>query len=174
MIEIFLYMAAGGLLVAFILWLVFHGSRTDTGLEPIASTVIELPPRALADRIFSDTVDAEFVSKNFPPALQEMYRKERRSLALAWLKAVHHAGVQLYRVHVSVARGSSVLNPRVELQVACELLGLLVTCYTLYALVWLRGPHSLSRLVGRVLSLTTQLSMCVGPASFRQPEIDRA
>src|SRR5215471_9209316 len=171
MIEIFLYTSAGGLLVAFIVWLVFHGfSRTETALEPVASTVIELPPRALADRIFSDTVDAEFVAKNFPPALQEMHRKERRSLALAWLKAVHHAGVQLYRLHVSVARGSSILNPRVELQVACELLGLLVICYTLYALVWLRGPHSLSRLVGRVLSLTTQLSLYVGPASFRQPE----
>ena len=97
-IELLLAVAVGLNLVALLLiWLQrkagLPASRRDMSeaQEALRIAQVELPPRALGERIFA-TPDWEFISIQSPLRIQRMFLQERKAVALSWLRQTREHG----------------------------------------------------------------------------------
>src|SRR5215469_3702823 len=116
----------------------------------------EVFPKELANRLFGPE-DWEFIAKQRSSRLQREFLRQRKGLALSWLRIVLANATKLIRVHIRAARKSSELEPLDELRVVAEYLVIQLLCLSLGLAIWLRGPVNLNRLVGYADNLLKRL-----------------
>ncbi len=121
----------------------------------------ELPPRTLVERIFAPQ-DWEFVSRQAPPQIQRMFLKERRAIALLWLRQTRRQAACLVDFHLRVIRRNVNLRPAVEIRLAFQYVLFLLESEVLGVLIWLVGPFHSRRMVDYAAGVAQQLGYISG------------
>jgi hypothetical protein len=114
-----------------------------------------LPPE-LVGRIFARE-DFEYVANHTPKHVQEMFRKGRKRIALAWVDQVRSEVVSLRRFHLGAARFYAKLNFKTEMALAFDFAALLLTCRALRAFLYMRGPYAAPRMVQTTAAAAARL-----------------
>jgi len=107
----------------------------------------DLPSRALTERIFAPE-DREFVARQAPKRARQQFLRERKALALWWLRETRLVLRYLMALHRKAVRGSEDLSLAVETRLAVHYFFFVVVYDLLYALIWLRGPFANRAMVG--------------------------
>jgi hypothetical protein len=128
-----------------------EGDKTPSALhaEPF--------PQEWTDRLFGSE-DRDFIAKQGSARLTRLFLHQRTALALSWLHNVRVHLRKLMRVHRAAVRTNSRLKPLVELRIGVDYLLFEMLCQLIALAIRLRGPVDLKRLVGRLDSLSSQLS----------------
>lgn len=119
-------------------------SSSDAPLLEAASEFPACPPH-FAARIFSPR-DFKFVSSIHCPELQKLFRRERKIVALLWVRQTSAAIQRTMREHTQIARGSVDLRPATEVKLAFSYAELMLICGVLYVAIRAAGPLWLARL----------------------------
>lgn len=128
--------------------------------------LIELPDRVLMARILAED-DAAFVESLGSPLIRQYYIRERRRLALAWLRRLFCAARKLRQRHVLSARHSSDVHLGAELRLACEFVMFILAYAAVVGLVASIGPMRGRRLLGGCDSLITSLAQLASKIAAR-------
>ena len=107
-------------------------------------------------RIFA-TDDMQFIARTGTPEVQHLLVKERRSLAIRWLRLTQKQVGQLMDVHLKLASYTFEPSPRLEFRLAVNYLCFVVVSNALLMLVWLRGPFKAVRSMGYALGAAEYL-----------------
>lgn len=143
-----------------------NGTRNSAHRNP-AETV---PCPQLVHQIFSPE-DSRFIATLHSRHLSRIYKRERRAVALVWIREVSCDAGRIMREHRLASRRAEQLRPSVESLLILHYLDLQVTCGCLLFLVWAFGPHpfaSLAEHAGRTLRFLTLLLASV-QAGLRLP-----
>ena len=101
-------------------------------------------------RIFA-TDDRQFIARTGTPEVQHLLVKERRSLAIRWLRLTQRQVRQLMELHLKLASYTLEPSPRLEFRLAVNYLCFVIVSNVLLMLVWLRGPFKAVRSTGYIL-----------------------
>lgn len=101
----------------------------------------------LIDRITNER-DMIFVRSEGDHSLIALFHRERKALAILWLRWMHQQAKLLMRFHVKSARCNAKLGPVVELKLAFQFLIFISIYYALLVTVWLRGPFHGRKVAG--------------------------
>lgn len=143
-------------IVAALLFLLLLASRRDSveggagaGLSDDLEYAARLPERALLERCLSaDDVEFAAVLRNSP--VLRLLLRERRRLALAWLRETRREATRVYGLHVGTVRNAADLRPAAEAKLFFAV-GLFFLTYALtVATVWLYGPFRTRRFLHSV------------------------
>ena len=181
MSDLLIFVAIGlAFLVLLLLWVqrsaeaVADRREFGEAQEALTTLHLELPARALADRIFA-AQDWDFVSSQAPPRIQRIFLQERRAVALSWLRETRVRIRRLMDFHVRAVRRNIALRPAVEIKLAISYVLFLLICKILLGLIWLRGPFGARRMVGYAVDAADNLSFMFGGvlASLDPARLDR-
>ncbi len=111
----------------------------------------------LLDRMFGSD-DWDFVLSRAPKQVQRLFLSERKELARYWLCLVRIRAKTAMRIHVAHARNSDRLQPFLELRLAIEYLMVRAKCELVAALLWLRGPMALRKMIKQADGLSDRLT----------------
>lgn len=163
MIQLILFLFVGALLFSSIFFLSRRNPRTEgsskvlvEARQALNSLQSGLLPPELVGRIFARE-DFEYVANHTPKHVQEMFRKERKRIALAWVDQVRSEVVSLRRFHLGAARFYAKLNFKTEMALAFDFAALLLTCRALQAFLYVRGPYAAPRMVEATAAATARL-----------------
>src|SRR5256885_2684037 len=115
----------------------------------------------LGERIF-DLVDWDFVSRNVPSEIQQMFLRERTILAISWLRRTRTRVSLVMRAHVAAVGQIEDLNLAMEMKLALSYLLVLILCDILIAWIWLSGPVRTRKMVRQTLSTVEWLRATFG------------
>lgn len=144
------------------------GRDLATAREILQFLNIELPPRVLAERVFSRE-DKVFVSRRAPRDVQRLFERDRARLALLWLGDTRAAVKKIVDLYRKVARHHTRVRLLVESNLAFDYLVFLVLCRMMQWFIWLRGPFAAGRLLDHTLETAENISLCM--ARFRREDI---
>lgn len=136
----------GGLLLILLLLLGTRGVSAARGLSSIAdlplhedaAEVAPCPPE-FALKIFSRT-DWEFASATKSPKIEELFRSERKAVALLWVRQTSAAIQRIMREHAETARRSADLEFTTEVKLALLYGELMLLCGALFLAIQSAGP----------------------------------
>ena len=161
--QLLLFLPIAILFLALLLFWAFRTTRSPVGSsalsearEALADLELELPPRALAERIFA-TQDWDFVSRQTPVEIQRTFLQERRAVGLSWLRQTRKQAARLMDFHRRAVRRNIDLNPAVEIKLAANYVVFVVVYEMLVGLIWLGGPFYARKMVGYVTGLAERL-----------------
>jgi hypothetical protein len=97
--------------------------------------------------------DMEFISRDATLEVQRFFMKERRALAIRWLRLTQKQVAQLMDVHLKLASYTFEPSPSFELRLTVNYLCFVVISNALLMLVGLRGPFKAVRIVGYTLGV---------------------
>ena len=134
----------GFLLVSLLLLIGLKGLLTARELEQECASVQdglegELGTMELAERIFSPA-DWKLIQGQGSVELTELFRRERRAVALLWVRHTSRQIRQIIREHTEAARSSRNVDFWTELRLFGRYLELRLTCGMLYAAIQAGGP----------------------------------
>ena len=159
-----------GIALAFLLllWIAARrGSAEEHHLEDNADggtpNEVRLPSRALLDQCLSNE-DLELVAGVRSRAVLDLFLRERRRIALAWLRETRREAHRLLSLHFRMARHAAGLRPAMEMRVLFAAAAFVVVHAMLFGAVAMYGPfqargflrslramaHVLSNLGGRI------------------------
>ncbi len=104
--------------------------------EALDSVFVEA---AAIERIFS-IEDMDFISRSGSPKVQRLFLRERKALAIQWLRKTQRQVAQLMDIHLRLAGYTNAPSSRLELKLAARYFAFQATSYFLLLLLWLRGP----------------------------------
>jgi hypothetical protein len=140
--------------------------------------VARLPERGLLYRCLSPE-DLEFITRRKSRRLEELFVRERRRLAICWLRQTRREASRLYGLHLRSARHAANLRPAAELNLFFAVALFLIVYEAMLGAVWLYGPfqarqflaflHSLGDLLSR---LGVRIAGSITPAPW--PELRAA
>ena len=110
----------------------------------------------LGERIFG-LEDWDFVSRNMPAEIQQMFLRERGVLAVSWLRRTRKRVSLVMRAHVTAVQQIEDLQIAPELKLALNYLLFLILCDLLIAWIWLRGPVRTRKMVSQTLRTVARL-----------------
>lgn len=161
--QLVLFLATGMLLLALLLFWALRATESATGSkalsdaqETLTALELELPPRALVERIFSPQ-DWDFVSSQTAVQIRITFLQERRTIALSWLRQTRRQAARLMDFHRRAVRWNTNLSPAIEIKLAANYVLFLLVCEILLGLIWLRGPFYARRMVGYAMGMAEQL-----------------
>lgn len=111
-----------------------------TARETLDSVFVET---AAVKRIFS-MEDAEFIGRSAPAHIRSLFFKERKKLALQWLRNIAKQVARLMDLHLRLASYTDDPSPRFELMLTAKYLAFIVVCHVSSALLWVFGPAKLT------------------------------
>lgn len=111
----------------------------------------------LAERIFSP-VDWTLIQGLNNGALTELFRRERKAVALLWVRDTSQNVHQVMQQHAEAARASRNLNVRSELKLIAQYGELRLICGLLYASIQLGGPLWLRRVAIHAQELSRKIA----------------
>lgn len=114
-------------------------------------------PSEFVGRIFSP-VDWRYVHEMKSPDIEKLFRKERRTVALVWVRQVSFAIRRIMREHAAIARQSSNLRAATELKIFVQFTALMVTCGAIRVGIDLAGPMRIGGLARYAHSLAQQVA----------------
>jgi hypothetical protein len=156
----------GGLLLFLLLLLGTRGvsaargwsSKSDLPLHDDPAEVAPCPPEFVF-KIFS-RADWEFASATKSPKIEKLFRRERKAVALLWVRQTSAAIQRVMREHAEAARGSGDLEFTTEVKLVLQYGELMLLCGVLFLAIqsagplWVRGvalyADSLSRRIAEV------------------------
>jgi hypothetical protein len=118
--------------------------------------VLGAEPLQIVERIF-DSGDQEFINRQNAPPIHDLFLRERRALAVSWLRQTRQQLSILMSYHLKSARNDAGLKPAMELRIAAEYCMFVMVCRALIGLIWLRGPFNLHRGVGYAIRTASEL-----------------
>lgn len=107
---------------------------------------------AAIERIFS-AEDVEFICRSSAPHVQRLFLKERKALAVQWLRKTQKQVAQFMDFHLRLAGHTQEPSPKFELKLTARYATFFVVSYLLLLLLWLRGPFKARRAVGYTCSV---------------------
>jgi hypothetical protein len=113
------------------------------------------PPEFVAC-IFSP-VDWRYVHGMKSPDMEKLFRKERRTVALVWVRQTSFGIRRIMREHAAIARQSTNLQPATELKIFLQFAALLVTCGAIRVGIDLAGPMRIGGLARYADNLAQQV-----------------
>jgi hypothetical protein len=156
-----------------ILVLVFLRNRMEA-----ASTlnIVQLPAavpaeerrQELLDRIFGPE-DWEFVLSSAPKDVQRLFLRERKEIAFCWLHEIRNQAKAVMQFHLAHAKRSEHLRPFAELRLLIDYFLIRAKCGLVAAVLWLRGPMALRKMVKQAGGLSHQLRSLFELASKLEP-----
>jgi len=111
----------------------------------------------LIERIANEQ-DMIFIRSEGNPDLTSLFDRERRTLAMLWLRRTNEHVKLLMNFHVKSARLSVTLGPAIELKLAFQFLVFALIFRGLLVIVWLRGPFHSRKVAGSIAS--TMKNLC--------------
>jgi hypothetical protein len=159
MIELFVFCLVSMILLAFVA-LLLRSSLADSsddpcGLEPGASSIgssIDTPPRILMERLFSED-DLRFISEEGSQGALTMLLRERRRVALAWIRQTRRQASSLVRAHLRNVRADSRLDPFTEMRLFLHVSSFMLLYAMLFSLIWGVGAFRTPPFVRKCLRL---------------------
>jgi hypothetical protein len=125
--------------------------------EALDTAIVET---AAIGRIFSSE-DIEFISRSSTRKVQQLFLRERKALAMQWLRKTQKEVAQFMDLHLRLAAYPHEPGPKFELKLAGKYVAFIVVSYLLLLLVWLRGPFKARRVVGYTCAVAGYLcSIC--------------
>jgi hypothetical protein len=110
--------------------------------------------REVLDSVFSDTAaikrilsskDMEFISRSGAEDARCLFLKERKTLALQWLRMIQRQAARLMDLHLRLASYTHDPRAKFELELSAKYLNLIVVSHIVLVLFWLRGPFKATR-----------------------------
>jgi hypothetical protein len=148
---------------AALLLLVWLAGRRRSEVASIASEdlsseyLVRLPPSGLLARCLA-VEDVEFATALRSPEVLRLLLRERRRLALGWLRQTRREAARLFRLHIRMARNAPDLRPAAELKLIFQL-GVFFLLYQILAsVVRLYGPFRTRTFVNSVQALADVLA----------------
>ncbi len=125
------------------------GSVDETGQEAC--------PPEFVSKIFSQD-DWTYVRGMKSIRLEKLFRKERRSVALVWVRQASSGIRRVMREHRAAARQSSSLEPATELKIFLQFAALLTICGAMRVGIHLAGPQWVGGLARFAQNLVQQIA----------------
>jgi hypothetical protein len=101
---------------------------------------------AAIKRIFADE-DKEFVSRTGTLDAQQFFLKERKGLAMQWVRMTQKEVAHLMHLHLKLASFTYEPSPRSEVKLTVNYLCFILASNGLLILLWLFGPFEAVRIV---------------------------
>jgi hypothetical protein len=130
--------------------------RPATGEEAPAG----LPDRAIMERILAPE-DAAYIASLRLPRVHRLFLRERRRLALRWLRAIRAEATRLFGLHTGAVRQTHDVRPMMEVRIACSFAVFMLNYAVIVGLVQWHGPFR----TGAILRLFDSLSGAMGRLS---------
>jgi hypothetical protein len=148
-------------LIAIFLWRVWK-TTSRSEFEYIADTQmdgdeLQLCPGEFVAALFRHE-DWEFVSQFDSEPLKALFLAERKSLAIAWVRATAVFTRRIMREHVLTSRRSSDLEIGTEVRIYSQYVALQAACVILHLSIELMGPVRWGSLSQRVYRLSERIS----------------
>jgi hypothetical protein len=124
---------------------------------------------AIIKRIFANE-DMEFISQTGTADVQRFFLKERKRLAIQWLRMTQTQVTRLMDLHLRLASYTYEPSPRFELKLTVEHLWFILISNLVLFLLWSRGPFEAALVVGYTLRVSERLSSVF---SLRLEKIDQ-
>ena len=147
-----------GAALLLLLWLAGRRSyAASTAPDDLYSEyLVRLPPRGLLGRCLA-LEDVEYAVALGSPEVLRLLLRERRRLALGWLRQTRREASRLFRLHIRMARHASVLRPGAELRLFLQFGVFFLLYQVLAGTVRLYGPFRARTFVNSVQSLADLL-----------------
>jgi hypothetical protein len=134
MTELLIFLAAGTVL----LLLVAASSRRHSAeMEP---EELAGPPDPSVMRRILAPQDMAYIASLRIPGIQRLFVRERRRLALAWLRASREEASRQLRRHAHMVRCQREIRPATEIRIAWLFGSSQLTCLIMAGFVWSCGP----------------------------------
>jgi hypothetical protein len=163
MIQLIVFLFVGALLFSSIFFVSRRNPQTEgtskvlvEARQALSSLQVGLLPPELVGRIFARE-DFEYVLSHTPKHVQEMFCRERKKIALAWVDQVRSQIGTLKRFHLGAARYYAKLNFRAEMALAFDFAALLLACRALQVFLYVRGPYAAPRMVRTTVAAAAKL-----------------
>lgn len=164
MIGTFLFIIVGaGLLILLYLFALHTDARAEGGAQALLearqavnSLRLNLLPVELVDRVFAQN-DLDFVMSKSGRQVQELFRRERRKIALSWVAQLRHQILSLKEFHSGQSRLYAELNLRTELALALNFASLLALCRLMQVAFYFRGPYAARHIIGPAMSAASRV-----------------
>ncbi len=117
----------------------------------------EACPPEFVSKIFSHD-DWTYVRGMKSTGLEKLFRKERKSVALVWVRQTSSGIRRIMREHAAAARQSSNLEPATELKIFLQFAALLMTCGAMRAGIHVAGHLWVGGLARFAQNLVQQLA----------------
>jgi hypothetical protein len=117
---------------------------------------VRLPGRFLLARCLSSE-DLEFVTERKSSQLLHLFVRERRRLAVGWLRQIRREASRLYRLHVRSVRYAADLRPAAEAKLLLAVILFSVVYGAMLLAVELYGPFRTKRFLQSVQSMADVL-----------------
>jgi hypothetical protein len=161
-----------GASAALIIMLLLVVKRPAAGEEAPAGA----PDRAIMERILAPE-DAAYIASLRLPRVRRLFLRERRRLAVAWLRAIRAEATRLFGAHTRAVRQTHDLRPMTEVRVACSFALFMLNYAVIAGLVQWYGPFRTSAILrwfdslsGAMERLSRQLAAsAAAPASGAIP-----
>ena len=135
-----------------------------------------LPDRAIMERILAPE-DARYIASLRLPRVHRLFLRERRRLAVRWLRAIRAEATRLFELHTRAVRQTRDVRPMMEFRVACSFALFMLNYAVIVGLVQWYGPFRTSAVLrlfdslsGAMERLSRQLAASAGaPASGAIP-----
>ena len=133
-----------------------------------ALNVVSVEAAAIT-RIFS-AEDLKFISCSSPRDVQRFFQKERRRLAIRWLRRTQNQIAHIVNLHLKLAGYTYALSPRAEVSLTARYFIFVISSYVVLMFLWLFGPFK----SGNVIScMTRSVASFCDVLAIRLDEINR-
>jgi hypothetical protein len=148
-----------GMLALFVLKMALtaHALEQEPEDLPGEPSVAELCPAECAERIFSED-DRAFVWELKSPSVQRLFERERKAVALLWIRQMARGIRRVMREHAEAARRSADVRVGTEMRLFAQYGGSMLICGTLLFLTQLGGPLWLRGLAGYAQRLSQRMA----------------
>jgi hypothetical protein len=161
----------GGLLVLFSVRLLLQSAKGVRKKREV--TVLDYTTaRAEVDEVLIETAaiqrifaqdDLRFVTETCPAEVHQLFRDERRELAVLWVRRSQKQLAHLMDLHLKLASYTHRPCPQLELRVATRYWAFLVVSHFLLVLLWLRGPFETVRVIHYIAQMPGELCNVFAP-----------
>lgn len=124
--------------------------------EALKALQSELLPDWFVDRLFSEE-DWKFARGHASSDIPSLFDRERKIVALFWLKQTQEHVARLLDFHVRMARQRPDLKPIVEIKLTFEYAQFQLLCKLLAVMIRMVGPIRVRSLAGYAVSAATHL-----------------
>jgi hypothetical protein len=124
--------------------------------------------KELLDRIFGSE-DWEFVLSRAPKEVQRLFLRERKEIAFCWLAEIRSRAKAAMQFHIAQARTSENLQALLEIRLLSDYFLIHAKCGFVAAVLLLRGPIALRKMVKQADGISNQLQSLLELASKGEP-----
>jgi len=124
--------------------------------EALNALQSELLPDWFVDRLFSEK-DWKFARGHASTHIPSLFDRERKTVALSWLKQTQEHVARLMNFHLRMARQRPDLKPFVEIKLTLEYAQFQLLCKLLAGLIRMVGPIRARSVAGYAVNIATHL-----------------